>query len=92
MKGATDPVNRDALWNNGGYSTTGETYGLIKKLSGIRNGLARGTRFHTEIGKVVGYSDNDIAILRNNVLIALTKVCRVMLHLSASFAESDTVS
>jgi hypothetical protein len=40
---------------------------------------------------VVGYSDNDIAILRNNVLIALTKVCRLMLHLSASFAESDSI-
>jgi alpha-amylase len=75
MKGSGDPFNRATLWSNGGYSTTGATFGLIKKLNGIRNGLGNGTRFHTEIGKVIGNSDNDIAILRNNVLVVLTKVC-----------------
>lgn len=74
MKGNQDPINRDALWNNGGYSTSGATYGLIKKLNTIRKGLANGTRFHTEVGKVIASSDNDIAVLRNNVLVVLTKV------------------
>lgn len=74
MKGAGDPLNRAALWANGGYSTSGATYGLIKKLNQIRKGLGNGTRFHTEIGKVVASSDNDIAISRNKVLVVLTKV------------------
>jgi len=75
MKGNADPFNRAALWSNGGYSNSGATYALIKKLNGIRKGLGNGTRFHTEIGKVIGNSDNDIAVLRNNVLVVLTKVC-----------------
>jgi hypothetical protein len=74
MKGNGDPFNRAALWSNGGYSNTGATFALIKKLNGIRKGLGSGTRFHTEIGKVIGNSDNDIAVLRNNVLVVLTKV------------------
>jgi glycosidase len=86
MKGAEDPINRDALWNNGGYKTDGSTYQLIKKLNNIRKGLAWSTKFHEEVGKVVGYSDNDIAILRNNVLIAMTKVS---LHPSSLIALSS---
>jgi hypothetical protein len=78
MKGNKDPINRDALWNNGGYTTSGATYGLIKKLNKIRKGLGNGTQFHTEIGKVIASSDNDIAISRNKVLVVLTKVSRVM--------------
>jgi hypothetical protein len=75
MKGAGDPTNRAALWANGGYSTSGATYSLITKLNKIRKGLGSGTRFHTEVGKVIWDSDNDIAVLRNNVLVVLTKVC-----------------
>lgn len=74
MKGASDPVNREALWSHGGYSGTGATYGLIQKLNKIRKGLGTGTRFHTEIGTVLANSDSDIAVVRNKVLIALTKV------------------
>jgi len=81
MKGAGDPTNRAALWANGGYTTSGSTYALIKKLNGIRKGLANGTRFHNEIGSVIGNSDNDIAVVRNKVLIALTKVCPILLCL-----------
>jgi hypothetical protein len=69
-------MNREALWNNGGYAAQGSTYDLITKLNGIRRGLAWNTKFHTEIGKVLAHSDNDIAVVRNNVLIVMTKVSR----------------
>lgn len=73
-EGTEDPHNRNALWHEG-YSTEAPNYVLIKRLNAIRKSLGNGTQFHSVAGKTIAVTDNEIAIGRNNVVIALTKVC-----------------
>lgn len=76
-QGTADPYNRNALWHSG-YSTDSPNYVLIKRLNAIRKALGNETQFHKVAGKTISVTDNEIAIERNQVVIALTKVSHAL--------------
>lgn len=70
--GAHDPDNRDPLWHHTDYSTTGETYGRIKRLNQIRQALGKRGDFFEKVATTKAQTDYDVAFERDDLLMVLT--------------------
>ena len=71
--GASDPDNRDPLWHHTDYSTTGETYGRVRRLNDIRRELGKRGNFLTSVAVAKAQTDSEVAFERNELLLVLTK-------------------